>query len=569
MDEKRSANYSDNLELDITLDELEAKLQADIEDDLGELAELEEDFKKIGTPESLGEAVKNVVWEQFINQIGVIAGEDFIRENRNLTLDLRDSAHIQTTENFAKGKIATHNSNIDYQKRYDDWQGNFQHNKDGKVITHQTRSGRTEANLVGGSVREPFDAGRPAGSKERGTDMDHTISAGEIIRDPAANAHLGKDEQIAFANSETNLNEMNASHNRSKKDSSMSEWLDNPNSKGQTPKEIYADPMSSDYLSDDLENKYREKDKEARKEYAERIEEGEQRSIETGKASQKAEAFRMGNKALRAAIMGLLAELLKNIIQKLISWFRSGQRKLGTLIDHIKAALSQFFKNLKQNLKIAGDTFLTSVATAIWGPIVETIKKAWIFLKQGWSSLKEAYQYIKSPENRKKPLSLLMLEVGKIVIVGLTAGGAIVLSETIEGLMTVPGLDFNIPMLGSIASILGIFLGAVVAGIIGAIALNMIDKAIANKKRRLNISDQIDKTNIIIDKQKVYGKIVEAKSEKTKEEVASNIEERHAQAKEEMDNVANSMENSLEQIDNLREENGATLDSIFKDLDSL
>ena len=131
----------------------------------------------------------NVVWEQFINQVGVIAGEDFIKENRGLTLDLRDSAHIQTTENFAAGEIATHNNEIDYQERYDDWQNNFQHDNEGNIITHQTRSGKEEATLVPGA-RKAFDKGRPAGSVERGTDMDHTVSAGEIIRNPEANAHM-------------------------------------------------------------------------------------------------------------------------------------------------------------------------------------------------------------------------------------------------------------------------------------------------------------------------------------------------------------------------------------------
>ncbi len=61
--------------------------------------------------------------------------------------------------------------------------------------------------------------------------MDHTVSAAEIIRDPAANAHMTKDEQIAFANSDANLNEMDSSLNRSKGDKSMTDWLDNPNSK--------------------------------------------------------------------------------------------------------------------------------------------------------------------------------------------------------------------------------------------------------------------------------------------------------------------------------------------------
>ena len=86
-------------------------------------------------------------------------------------------------------------------------------------------------------------------------------------------------------------------------------------------------------------------------------------------------------------------------------------------------------------------------------------------LKQGWLSLKEAVAYIRNPENKGKPVGILMLEVGKIVIAGLSAAGAITLSEVIEkALVSIPGAGaffaFDIPLLGSLANILGIFLGA-------------------------------------------------------------------------------------------------------------
>ena len=84
-------------------DELEEELRKEIDDQLSELKILEENKEKIGDPQSLGETIKNVVWEQFINQIGGTAGEDFIKKNRGLTLDLSKDAHIQTTENFAEG----------------------------------------------------------------------------------------------------------------------------------------------------------------------------------------------------------------------------------------------------------------------------------------------------------------------------------------------------------------------------------------------------------------------------------------------------------------------------------
>lgn len=557
-------------------DELESKLDSELEEQMADLDGLEDDREKIGNPDTIGHTVMNVVWEQFINQVGVIAGEDFIKENRNLTLDLRDSAHIQTTDNFAKGKIATHNDKIDYQQRYDDWQANFQHDENGNVITHQTRSGKEEATLVNGA-RNPFDQGRPVGSVERGTDMDHTVSAGEIIRDAEANAHMTKDEQIAFANSDANLNEMDAGQNRSKGDKAMTDWLDNPNKNGQKPNEIFD-------ISEEQDKKYREKDAEARAEYEKQKKEGEQRSIETGKQSQKEEAMRIGGKALRSVVMGLLASLIKDIIRKLISWFRSGNRKLSTFIDSVKEAIKSFVSNMKEHLLNAGNTLATTIATAIFGLVIGMIKKAWIFLKQGYKSVKEAIKFLKDPVNKNMPFSLKMMEVGKIVIVGLTAGGAIVLSEVIEkGLMTIPGFAFEIPLLGSLASLVGMFLGALVSGLIGALALNLIDRLIAKKLKRINTQQQIEKKNEILATQSQLNQVAAKKVEKTRNETITSIQDRHAEAADIMkESISKIMSNSediaaepiedaevIDENENSTSENNDALDSIFGDLKSL
>ena len=117
----------------------ETLLEHELVSHMSELSGLEEDFEKIGSPDTLGETVMNVVWDQFINQIGIIAGEDFIKENRGLTLDLRNFVYIQTTENFANGKIASHNSSIDYQERYDNWQSNFVRDEHGNIVMGKKR----------------------------------------------------------------------------------------------------------------------------------------------------------------------------------------------------------------------------------------------------------------------------------------------------------------------------------------------------------------------------------------------------------------------------------------------
>ena len=245
-------NIEENFENEsFDFDELEEKLQCQLEKELVEIQFLTEEKEKIGNPDNLGNIIMDVVWEQFLNQVAVTAGKDFIKENRDLHLDLRKEAHIQTTENFSVGKIAIHNTEIDYQARYDDYQRNFVKDENGNVVTHKTRLGKEEATLIK-DARNPFDKNRPKGSVEKKTDMDHTISAAEIIRDPAANAHMTKEEQIAFANSKANLNEMDSSLNRSKGDKSMTEWLDNPNSNGQKPDEIF------DISAEDKEKMYQQ-----------------------------------------------------------------------------------------------------------------------------------------------------------------------------------------------------------------------------------------------------------------------------------------------------------------------
>lgn len=520
-------------EEELNFDELEEKLQSQLEEGLADMQFLAEEKEKIGNPENLGNVIRDVVWEQFLNQMAVTAGEDFIKENNGLRLDLRDDAHIQTAENFAKGDIATHNTGINNQERYDDWQSNFAKDKSGNVITHQGRSGKDEATLVKGA-RKPFDDKRPTGSVKKNTDMDHTVPAAEIIRDPAANAHMTKGEQIAFANSKSNLNEMDSKLNRSKSDMSTNEWLDKPNARGQKPDEIFD-------ISAEDNKKMRQKDAEAREEYKKQKKEGEQKSIAEGKKSQKKEAFRIGGKALRTALMSLLAELVREVIAKLVQWFQSAEKGLDTLLDNLKEAIHAFIGKMKERLINAGDKALTAVATAIVGPVVETIKKVWMMLKQGWGALKNAVNYIKDPANKGMPTGRLLMEVGKIVIAGLTGVGALLLGEVIEkSLMAIPIFAVEIPLLGSLANILGIFLGAVVAGIIGAIAINLIEKQIEKSLKRENNGAQIKKGNEVLNLQHEVQVVNEVKLGHTKAIVASDIHNRHVAA---ADVMADSIEN--------------------------
>lgn len=565
LDEKQGISEDEKDSFDF--DELEEKLQSQLEVELADLEFLIDEKEKIGNPDNLGNVIMDVVWEQFVNQIAVTAGEDFIKENNGLKLDLRNEAHIQTTENFANGNIATHNTKIDYQERHDSWQSNFQkdpntehktsnfrYNEDQLVWEkHDTRSDSWKKVLNKGA-RDDFDKGRPTGKETNNTNMDHTVSAAEIIRDPAANAHMTKEEQVSFANSEKNLNLMDSAANQSKSDSTMSEFLDSERDGKKVAERFNVD-----------EETLRKKDKEAREEYEGQKKEAEKKSVETGKQSQKEEAFRVGGKALRAVLMQLLADFVKQIIAKLVKWFKSDKKGLDTLLDSLKEAIHLFIGKMKTHLINAGNTVFSTVATAIIGPIFGTIKKVWMLLKQGWKSLKDAVNYIKSPENKGKPIGRILLETGKIIIAGLTGAGALVLGEVIEkGLMTIPICAIEIPLIGSLANILGIFLGAVVAGIIGAIAINLIEKRIEKSQKADVVEAQVKKSNEVLNLQRQVHIINEAKLERTKLNTANEIKERHVAAanamSESLKNIAancegdESIQNTFDDIDNLFDE---------------
>lgn len=537
------ANQNKELQLSeerFDFDELEKALEQELDAKTLDLELATKDREKIGNPISLAEATGNVAWEQFMNLVGPYVGEDFVKENRGLTLDLRDDAHIQTAENFAKGIFPSRNKEI-YKKRYEDWQANFQKDENNNIKINSTRMGTQEATLVKGA-RDLFDKDRPKGSVEKGTDMDHTVSAGEIIRDPAANAFLTKKEQIAFANSEVNLNEMDAKQNRSKGDKSMTDWLDNPNSKGQKPTETFD-------ISKKDEQKYREKDAEARAEYNRLKDEGEKQAIKLGKKSQREEALRIGGEAVRAAIMTLLAALMKEILQKLVVWFRSAKKSISTFMDSLKESVKSFLSNLKQYGVNVLETVGTTVFSAIIGPIMGTIKKSWVFLKQGYRSLKKAINFFKDPKNQNMPFSIKVMEVSKIITAGLTAGGAILLSEAIEkGLMAFPIFAYPIPLLGSLASLLGLFFGALISGIIGAIALNLIDKLIASTQRELADKKIIEAGNEGLAVQSKQIEIAKQRTAYAKEKARTAINNRHAEAANFMKETITDVKNIGEQI---------------------
>ena len=547
---------NDDLTESFDFDELEETLQNQLEEELADLQFLKEEKDKIGSPENLGNVIMDVVWEQFLNQIATTAGEDFIKANNGLHLDLRNEAHIQTVDNFERQNYAAHNTYVDYQKRGEEYRSNFytdpnekpnakqkqeqRYNEETKVWeTYDTVDSEWKKSLRE-DYRAPYEEDRRQDKKNKfgnkTVNKDHQVADATIARDAQAGAYMTTDEKVTFANSDANLHDLDSAANQSKSDHDGEKWVKHKRTgqkgKGQTNGEYFG-------LNED---EYIEQDRRAKEAWEEEKRKKEAENIALGKKSQREEAFRISGKALRAVLMQMLAELVKEMISKLVQWLKTTSKTLNTLLDSLKESIHSFIGKMKTHLINAGNTVFSTVATAIIGPIWGTIKKAWMLLKQGWRSLKEAVQYIKNPANKGKPIGILLMEVGKIVIAGLTGTGALLLGEVIEkGLMAIPIFAFEIPLIGSLANILGTLLGAIVAGIIGAITINLIEKQIENTMKRENVANQINKNNKVLNLQYQVQIVSEAKVRHTKSAVADTIHKRHTAA-------ANAMKNSIEAI---------------------
>ena len=485
-------------------------LESSLEDNLKDIAEhidqLDIDRDKLQNNEYLQESIENIVWEQVQLQLAAQIGEEFIKDNNGQTLDLRKEAHIQTAENFEKGKFATHNRDVDYQERYERWQDNFTTNKKGERVL------KTDA-------REFFDKGRDKGSGV--VHKDHTVSIKEQLNDIEMSTFFSKEEVKEFANSSKNLHDLDASANMSKGDKTMKEFLDSERN-GLKPEERF-----------NIDRKQLEKDdREAREELHKRKQENKEKAIQSGKKSRRDEALKVSGKALKAAIFQLLSEFLKEIIKKFIVWLGEKHKNFNSFLEKLKEAVSTFVSNLSKHILNVGQSILTMLVTSIFGTVGEVFLKIWTFMKQGWSSLKDAIDYLNNPENSSKNINIIILELGKIITAGIIVTGGVALGETIgKSLITIaPPLAVEIPILGSLASIIGTFMGATVAGITGAFVLKMIDQQIVDRQIADLSSERIDQKNEMLVIQDQLLDVKNVKLEVEKNTIINTIKERHDMA---------------------------------------
>lgn len=547
------ANSNASLEeMNIDLDELEEELAKQLEADFSELDALKKDREKIGNPEALGDVLKKEVLNQFANQVGL----DLTSET---LIETYDKEHPNESYETEKDKVMQ-------DKAYRDA------NKEMKE-KHKA-----------GTLRDEY-TGKMMGEEDT-PNLDHAV-ARKRVHEKKFRKTAGK-MTAELANKKENLVPTNESANKSKGAKSAAEYTD-PEKRQQRENDLKkSTEKKNQKIKDDPNLSKEEKEKRIAKNNkrlndklavdSERMKQKEKEAntaidMVILKDATKNIGKRAGSNAMKHMATKALMNLLQEVTNEFVRFIREKNKSLKDFIQHMKEALSNFFKCFKEVVKSGSSNFMGTVISEIIDPFIKTIKKFSSMVKQGVASLKQAIDYLRDSNNKDKPLSIKIAEIGKIVTAGLVSGGALLLGETFEkGLLSVPGMQVKIPMLGSLANIIGMFLASLVAGLFGAWALNKIDRVIAKKLKSEADKEIINKNNEILASQAVQTAVLEKKVTRTKQEVNDKIRENHAYASEEMDRILSEVFKEYSYDDDSTDvisENDATLDALDKELDDL
>ncbi|CAM4168201.1 hypothetical protein BAMA_19290 [Bacillus manliponensis] len=539
----------DNIETDFDFEEVEGFLSKQLEDSFSDLELLENERESIADPDSLGKVVLDEVWKQFGNQIGLdMTNETLIQKY--------DREHPQQYKDIANSVLQ--------DQQYKDAN---------EAMKEKQKAGTLKDEYTGKNLKHNENA-----------NLDHVVSRKELFenqRRKQANLSVAD-----LANKEENLKATNESLNKSKGAKSNKEYLEKREAREKElikQNERANKKIDESNMSDVDKRLQKEKnDKRLKDKFAADDDSMMKADKEARKAinkditvnAAKEVGKKAGKDALKVMAVSALFTLLKEIMNGLIRFFKAGSKSFNGFLSEMRESIKSFFSKIFSFIQTGASTLIGTIISEIFGPIVSTFKKLVSVIKQGVYSLIDAVNYLRDKKNKDKPFSAKVAQVGKIITVGLVGGSAIFLGEVFEKfLLTVPGMQIEIPLIGSLANMIGLFLSSLVSGLVGAIVLNLIDKFIAKKVKEEKDQQIIDKKNGIMNLQQVQRFVAENRVVALKENVMNEISENHVLAKDIMrqslnkifdDNHASSSKNKNNITENQRE-----LLQIQKDLEGL
>lgn len=539
----------DNIETDLDFEGMESSLSKQLEESFSDLELLERDRGNISDPDSLGKIVLDEVWKQFGNQIG---------------LDMTDETLIQKYDREHPEQYKDIASSVMKDKRYKDVNN---------AMKEQQQAGNLKDEYTGKDLKLGEQA-----------NLDHVVSRKELYdnqRRKQANLDV-----VNLANKEENLKPTNQNLNKSKKEKSNKEYIEtretrekglieqnekknkklDKSNKSDTEKRLEKE-KNDKYLNNKLaadDDLMLKADKEARKAINKDIQVNAAKEI--GKKA--------GKDALKTMAISALFSLLKEIMKGLIRFLKEKSKSFKGFLLQMKESIRSFFAKILSVVQTGASTLIGTIISEIFGPIVSLFKKLASLIKQGISSVIDAVNYLRDKGNKDKSSAVKVAQVGKIMTTALVGGSGIILGEVFEKfLLTVPGIQIEIPLIGTLANIIGLFLSSLVSGLVGAIVLNRIDIFITKKLKEESDIQIIDKKNKIMNLQQKQLFISESHTVALKENVMSEISENHALAKDVMrkslNNIfGNEKSNDSRNMDNISE-NQSELLQMQADLENL
>lgn len=508
-------------------DGLEEKLQSQLEEEFSNLEFLKEEKEKIGNPDALGKVILDEVWKQFGNQIGLDLTNETLIQEYNRT-------HPDESLEYNKKEGAK----ILQDKKYKDTR---------EEMKRKREQGTLKDDYTGNDLK-PGDS----------FDVEHVVKRKEIFENQRRKqAGL---EASELANKDENMKAVNDSLNRSIKEKSNKEYVEK---REQREKDLIAQNERAKKKIDksnmsDVEKRLAKEESDKR--LKNKLDADDDLMMEADATARKAinkdiakgavkqTTKKAGKDALKAMAVSALFALLKEVMNGFVRFLKSQAKSFQSFLDEMKQAIKSFFEKITSVLQTGASSVVGTIVTEIFGPIVSTFKKLTSLIKQGVSSVMEAVRYLNDKENKNKPFSIKVAQVGKIITAGLVAGGAIFLGELFEKLLlSVPGMQIELPLLGTLANVIGMFLASLISGLVGAIIINLIDKLIAKKQKSDAQAAAIEKGNQIIAKQNQIQIVNEVLLERDKENAQSKISERHQETASIMkDAYGNIMEDFVE-----------------------
>ena len=505
----------------LNYDELEELLEQQFTTEFSNLEKLELECKEISSPDKLGDAILDEIWNQFANQIG---------------LDMTSDALLkQYNDKHPNGYTKKEGATIMDDKRYTDTNN---------AMKEKQKSGNLKDEYTGKTLKVNEKA-----------NLDHVVARKQIFENPWRK--IADIETADLANKSENFAATNESLNKSKGAKSNSEYIKNREAREKNLKDQVkrANEKIDKKNISDVEKKNLKAENEKR--LNDKLAADSKKMLKAEKTAKKAinkdiaknASVRMANKAgkdaVKAMFVAALFGMLKEIMNALIRFFKSKKRSFDTFLDEMKNALHSFFGKIRDFIKVGIDSFVGSIVGEIIGAFAQKLKKLPNLIKQLFGSIRESISYLSNPENQTHSTAIKIAHISKIITSGLVAVGALFLGEYFELFLNkIPGMNFKIKLLGTIANILGMFFASLLTGILGAIIINGLDQFISKKLIEENQKQQANKKNELLRIQEVQIFVAEQNVAVKRNDIFSKMAKNHQKLRELLGNVQEEFSNS-------------------------